>query len=95
MSEIDAYLIRLAPNESTTLTIPNPMVFTGTVSVTGAVTQTGAITYSGEVVFNDNVTFNSDIDLGAAANVILEEAVTYQKGFEVTGGDDSNDFGTA
>ena len=94
-SEIDAYLIRLAPNESTTLTIPNPMVFTGTVSVTGAVTQTGAVTYSGAVVFDDNVTFNADIDLGAAANVILEEAVTYQKGFEVTGGDDSNDFGIA
>ena len=95
MSEIDAYLIRLAPNESTTLTIPNPMAFTGACSFTGALTLSGAITYGGAVVFNDNVTFNSDIDLGAAANVILEEAVTYQKGFEVTGGDDSNDFGIA
>ena len=39
-SEIDAYLIRLAPNEATTLTIPNPMVFAGACSFSGDLTLT-------------------------------------------------------
>lgn len=35
-SEIDAYLIRLAPNEGDTLTIPNPVIFTNSMTVSAA-----------------------------------------------------------
>ncbi len=86
-SEVDAYLIRLLPNSTAMLTIPNPITFNG------ALIFGSTLTIAGAVVFNGNVTFNDDIDLGASADVILEEVVEYEKGFVVSGGDDTNDRG--
>lgn len=53
----------------------------------------GTIAIPNPVVFNGNVTFNDDIDLGSSASVVLEETVEYQKGFIVSGDDDTNSRG--
>jgi len=66
-----SYLDRVLENTSETLTIPNPVVLSGNVSIGGTLTITGALTPEGSITLSsgDNITLTKGYLLvGASAN---------------------------